>query len=349
MGNPQKLGNFVNALFQDASNNVGIGAAPSGSYKLEVTGTAKVSSTLLVSGAATFSSTVSATKVILSLGAEQAELTSAFNNDFKLTNSGTFRIINNANTVALLTVTNAGNVGIGTSSPASILGIDNSANANTTAITITGYSSTPKAHIGQFSNNLYLSSNWYYGGGQQRDSASFGSTAIVLGSGTADADNYIDFSTATSAVSSPTNRMRISSGGLVTIPYQPSFYATSTAGETAYANNEVIVFNTARHNTGSYNTSNGRFTAPIAGKYLFALNIYAYGGYTSQIVLTINGAQYVVADVTPYAVQSAGNAAINIGFSLVWELAAGDYIEPRSRGNSQIYRAHSHFSGQLLS
>jgi hypothetical protein len=62
----------------------------------------------LVSGAATFSSTVSATKVILSLGAEQAELTSAFNNDFKLTNSGAFRIINNANTVALLTVTNAG-------------------------------------------------------------------------------------------------------------------------------------------------------------------------------------------------------------------------------------------------
>jgi len=55
MGNTQKLGNYVNAIFQDASNNVGIGAAPSGSYKLEVTGTAKVSSTLLVSGAATFS------------------------------------------------------------------------------------------------------------------------------------------------------------------------------------------------------------------------------------------------------------------------------------------------------
>jgi hypothetical protein len=60
MGNTFKLGNYVNAIFQDASNNVGIGAAPSGSYKLEVTGTAKVSSTLLVSGAATFSSSVTA-------------------------------------------------------------------------------------------------------------------------------------------------------------------------------------------------------------------------------------------------------------------------------------------------
>jgi len=46
MGNTFKTGNYVNAIFQDASNNVGIGAAPSGSYKLEVTGTAKVSGIL---------------------------------------------------------------------------------------------------------------------------------------------------------------------------------------------------------------------------------------------------------------------------------------------------------------
>jgi hypothetical protein len=50
MGLTQKLGTIPLAILTDASNNVGIGAAPSGSYKLEVTGTAKVSSTLLVSG-----------------------------------------------------------------------------------------------------------------------------------------------------------------------------------------------------------------------------------------------------------------------------------------------------------
>ena len=58
MGNTFKLGNYVNGIFQDASNNIGIGGSPSGSYKLEVTGTAKVSSTLLVSGAATFATDV---------------------------------------------------------------------------------------------------------------------------------------------------------------------------------------------------------------------------------------------------------------------------------------------------
>jgi len=60
MGYTQKLGLLAQSVFQDSSLNVGIGAAPSGSYKLEVTGTAKVSSTLLVSGAATFSSTITA-------------------------------------------------------------------------------------------------------------------------------------------------------------------------------------------------------------------------------------------------------------------------------------------------
>ena len=43
MGYTQKLGLLAQSVFQDSSLNVGIGAAPSGTYKFEVTGTAKVS------------------------------------------------------------------------------------------------------------------------------------------------------------------------------------------------------------------------------------------------------------------------------------------------------------------
>lgn len=53
MGLTFNLGRVSPSVFTDSSLNVGIGAAPSGSYKLEVTGTAKVSSTLLVSGSVT--------------------------------------------------------------------------------------------------------------------------------------------------------------------------------------------------------------------------------------------------------------------------------------------------------
>jgi hypothetical protein len=56
MGKTFSTGLLTNGIWQDASNNIGIGAAPSGSYKLEVTGAATFSSTLLVSGLITGSS-----------------------------------------------------------------------------------------------------------------------------------------------------------------------------------------------------------------------------------------------------------------------------------------------------
>ena len=46
MGKTQLTGNLTNAISQDASNNIGIGAAPSGTYKLEVTGTGRFTSSL---------------------------------------------------------------------------------------------------------------------------------------------------------------------------------------------------------------------------------------------------------------------------------------------------------------
>jgi hypothetical protein len=145
--------------------------------------------------------------------------------------------------------------------------------------------------------------------------------------------------------------LTINSSGYVTLPAQPSFYIVSNGGQTDYTTNEVIIFNTARHNTGAhYNTSNGRFTAPVAGKYLFTLNVYAYPSYTAAVLLTINGAQYTGGgDVTPYVYTSADAGAKSLSFTLVWELSASDYVEVRARSTTRIYRSHSHFSGQLLS
>jgi hypothetical protein len=145
--------------------------------------------------------------------------------------------------------------------------------------------------------------------------------------------------------------LTINSSGYVTLPAQPSFYIVSNGGQTDYTTNDVIIFNTARHNTGGhYNTSTGRFTAPVAGRYLFTLNVYAYPNYTAAILLTINGAQYTGGgDVTPYVYTSADAGAKSLSFTLVWELSASDYVEVRARSTTRIYRSHSHFSGQLLS
>jgi hypothetical protein len=136
MGNPQKLGNFVNALFQDASNNVGIGAAPSGSYKLEVTGTAKVSSTLLVSGAATFGSTITASgNLNLQAGAvrninfydsSNTNINAQIQYDqISATSGQLFFGTNNAGTFSTkLAITPSGQIGIGTSAVDSTISVD---------------------------------------------------------------------------------------------------------------------------------------------------------------------------------------------------------------------------------
>jgi hypothetical protein len=135
MGYTQKLGLLAQSVFQDSSLNVGIGAAPSGTYKLEVTGTAKVSSTLLVSGAltgaaATFSGELSVTSGLLSIsGSGGTPPTSGvglrFVSNRLLIYGGSSDITfqKNSNAGANMTILESGNVGIGTTTPTGLLDV----------------------------------------------------------------------------------------------------------------------------------------------------------------------------------------------------------------------------------
>jgi hypothetical protein len=147
--------------------------------------------------------------------------------------------------------------------------------------------------------------------------------------------------------------LTINGNGHMTLPVQPSFMAASNAGQQDYTTGQVIVFNLTRHNTGShYNTSNGRFTAPVTGKYLFSTNLYTYANYPVSITLTINGSQYTPSDVVPLIYKPADTVSVNLGFSIILELSTNDYVEVRVRSGgytARIYMSHSHFTGQLLS
>ena len=68
--------------------------------------------------------------------------------------------------------------------------------------------------------------------------------------------------------------MNIDASGRVTMPYQPAFRAGRNSNYTVTAGHDIVFDTTssiyAHFNTGGhYNTSNGRFTCPVAGTYLF--------------------------------------------------------------------------------
>ena len=54
----------------------------------------------------------------------------------------------------------------------------------------------------------------------------------------------------------------------------------------AATHSSIIIFNNEHFdNSNSYNTSNGRFTAPVAGKYYFGVQIYAGFDFSGVRVL----------------------------------------------------------------
>ena len=140
--------------------------------------------------------------------------------------------------------------------------------------------------------------------------------------------------------------------GQVNFPNQPSFHATAPA---VTGPGNVVVFGGTGHNTGSnYNTSNGRFTAPVAGKYLFTVSILmnpdANGNY-ERILFALNGTSSTSYIDTLIDLNFSSLSDYHaIQGSCILNLSANDYVEVRNGGQSNTYGTqYGSFCGQLLS
>ena len=136
----------------------------------------------------------------------------------------------------------------------------------------------------------------------------------------------------------------------VTMPQQPSFAASRTGGNVG--NGNTIVFNSVKFNVGShYNNSNGRFTAPTAGKYQFSFGGMAYGTPGDfQVRIRKNGSNY-------FNNNGSGNGNSTFepyGFTVLMDMVVGDYadIYVYSSTSAVVYGTGSVwniFSGHLVS
>ena len=162
----------------------------------------------------------------------------------------------------------------------------------------------------------------------------------------------------TSNGSSPVERMRISAAGIITAPAQVSFKAYISANiELSKSTNITAPYNIEEYDTqGNYSTSTYKFTAPVAGKYLFTVNFNAYSLTDTaylRVMLLINAS--TVRNLFLLQNMPTGNTGdVNISGADILNLAANDTVEVRvytdgsgTFGLSQDQTWNS-FSGHLL-
>jgi hypothetical protein len=154
--------------------------------------------------------------------------------------------------------------------------------------------------------------------------------------------------------------MSIDSSNRITTPARPSFSAYRTAGSGS-GTTGVIVFNNEDHDIGScFNTSDGKFTAPIAGIYHFdVLGFYCLNAagsactpasYFSYIYKNTTDMAGVVAIHYDYFNTGATYPAVNMSITL--QLAASDTIYFGTNSSTYLYadsqRGYATFSGYLV-
>ncbi len=122
--------------------------------------------------------------------------------------------------------------------------------------------------------------------------------------------------------------MRINKYGHVKIPNQPSFNVTITTTGQINSNIGTVVFNDTtslyNHNTGNhYNASNGRFTAPVTGKYQINARMLTNSSTTSHTIylLRVNGnvVGYIGHNHSDYWFMESGSWVLN--------LSTNDYVD----------------------
>ena len=167
------------------------------------------------------------------------------------------------------------------------------------------------------------------------------------------ADDNLNFGTA------GTEKLRIDSSGRVTMPYQPGFkisvgnrtatgsgrILSTDAGDTFSSNRDC--FNTGNH----FTTSNGRFTAPVAGRYMFIFSFMRNVANGSDINVKFQKNTASGESQTMYGRIYAGAYTSNYQQSIgvtITQLSVNDYVNLFIAGNTSIYDDDTFFAGHLL-
>jgi len=233
-----------------------------------------------------------------------------------------------------------GNIGISTDNPNKELTVNGNAHVGRNSSSIPNTSLASNLDFLQVGASTFIqagadaqafikSNHYWNGSGTSYVNTSYGSTTVRLNENN---DGKFQIETAPASGTGTLPRLIINNAGVVTKPYQPSFQAHKTSHLAISGPGQVEAgdwstsYVSGGHNTGGhFNTTTGRFTAPIAGRYKFDANVMH--GITSgdyQIWICVNGNQSNM--IRSNSMQSTGGNWKQTTVTVLLNLQANDYI-----------------------
>ena len=155
-------------------------------------------------------------------------------------------------------------------------------------------------------------------------------------------------------IQDPTNSnsaLTIDSTGRILTPARPAFYATRT-GTTVSVGSDYVFDNVVTNIGGHYNSSTGKFTAPIAGIYLFGANILSMDNTNANGFIIVKNNTNAANELGRARSHSSNAVHNTISLSVTVSLSASDtvfcHVSEGSMYGGNSSNAWCTFSGHLV-